>query len=40
MYGFLVTKVDGILPGLTLAKRTMDSLCDGQGYKYLNFKQW
>ncbi len=40
MYGIIITKVDGLLSGLVLEKRAMDSLCDGQDYKHLNFKQW
>lgn len=40
MYGLMVTKVDGLLTGLELDRRTMDSLCNGQEYKHLNFKYW
>jgi len=40
MYGLMVTKVDGVLEGLELDRRTMDSLCNGKDYKNLHFKYW
>ncbi len=40
MYGMIVTKVQGQIEGIKLARQTMDSLCYGEAYKHLNFRTW